>query len=497
MKNVKYFLFIFLLGSGTSFKAEIKFTHSIVDLAIYSDRIVEAKYIETNGNETKFLIKDILSQSSKYDTLILKNLDNIFYHLDHFKNAHSLVLFLAKDDKNGLHLVSSGVRLLMGSKIFSPFQSKNPGKYGFNIAQSDTIKNKDIWPRYLLTLNNVNKRIQYLKNLKNIQDLKLRNKELFKWIDSNKGGMGKNCGFNDDCGWGYFEFEIFKWITEANIANDTWRASELYRKINSKAEIESRHEDQILVDGDRSSFKNYKEIDFLFSKITSNKSSIVEKKQALSYLTRAVYCMLNYPSLIQEYEQKEIQKTIHSYILPLMGNPEMKAQEFNVIRYMSDPTDGYLDYKVDLEIIPLITEFYLKELPSQYKTELANFIVHNVNKAEWKKLTNCDEKMYYQIYGVYFDEKNNTLSFNIKHEFGKELIKEKPQVEIINSISNKVVLIEEVSKFNIEPYREVIESKIKNLNLDKGDYKVHVFGKAGENSEYHWETEFVSFEVIK
>ncbi|MDF1698674.1 MAG: hypothetical protein P1U56_22670 [Saprospiraceae bacterium] len=73
-----------LLSSTILANAGIWPTLSIVELAIRSDRIVEAKYLGTDGNKSKFLIKDIQDQTSNVDTLILKELNRYFYDFSGF-----------------------------------------------------------------------------------------------------------------------------------------------------------------------------------------------------------------------------------------------------------------------------------------------------------------------------------------------------------------------------------------------------------------------------
>ncbi len=123
----KYILIQIILILGVNVQAEIWPSFSIVELAIKSDRIVEAKYLTTVENKSKFLIQDIANKKAKVDTLILKDLDQYFYNLTGLENSESLILFLNKNNKE--ELTWSGIRILIDNKIHFPVQNINPGKY--------------------------------------------------------------------------------------------------------------------------------------------------------------------------------------------------------------------------------------------------------------------------------------------------------------------------------------------------------------------------------
>jgi len=93
-------------------------------------------------------------------------------------------------------------------------------------------------------------------------------------------------------------------------------------------------------------------------------------------------------------EQIDKQTSIRNKILPLLNNEELKLYAFGVVRGMSNPMDGILEHRIDLEILPIIKHLYKNETPGDYKSELAEFIVHNSSKEEWKILSNCDEKIF-------------------------------------------------------------------------------------------------------
>src|SRR6218665_823901 len=125
MRKNKIFILCLLLV-GSAIKAEIWPTLSIVELAIRSDKIVEAKYLGTEESKSKFLIQDIQKKSAKIDTITLLDLERYFYDLNDIENADSIILYLTEENSS---ISWSGLRVLKDNRIYLPFQNMNPGKF--------------------------------------------------------------------------------------------------------------------------------------------------------------------------------------------------------------------------------------------------------------------------------------------------------------------------------------------------------------------------------
>jgi len=490
---IKYILTLILLIHAIIGHCGILPTFSIVELAIRSDRIAVSTFLNKKDSDTKFLINDINNSYGKPDTLVLQNLDQFFYDLSYFEQADSILIFLT-NNQNG-ELTWSGMRLLKDDTIYLPVQNINPGKYTFGVP-----RDINSWAELVKIVVEVEKRVNYVKQIKKEKD----NRKLFKWIEKDSQELAIPSimnGSNKNIGWGSFGWDVFKWITENNIASDTWNASKLFRKIHCSDEKEWLGYTGILTDENGTSFTSYKDIKFLVKESLKNSNSVVERKQALIYLklaSRKVY-ENNYPIPEQHKlnEQRDKQTSIRNKILPLLNNEELKRYAFGVVRSMSNPMDGNLEHRIDLEILPTIEHLYKNETPGDYKSELAEFIVHNSSKEEWKILSNCDEKIFVDLYQVYVDTIQNVLTFGINYDYGKEQIRENPIVVVENIKTKQIVREQESSGFKV-PYNSwngvrYIEISIEGLT--SGTYKVYTKGKAGENSKFNWISEYGEFQV--
>lgn len=484
-------IILFLLLVGFRVQAEIWFTLSIVELAIRSDRIVEAKYLGTSGSKSKFLIRDLQDEASFFDTLMLQDLDRYFYDFSGFENAEDIILYLTDGSENTISW--SGFRVLINNRIHLPVQNINPGKFVF--AQSNDNIN---WVQLKENILNSQKRINYIKELKKRKD----SKKLLKWIKEQKYQLNAYGGLNENKGWGSYGWDVFKWITENNESSSTWKASILFKEIHLPKEKEWLGFKGLLSDENGTSFTTYEEIDFLIKTSLNESIKMIDRRQALVYLStasRKVY-ENNYP--IPETDvlnkQKEKQRFICNQILLLLDNPNLKTFAFEIVRILSNPMDGILKHRIDLQALPTIIEHCKNEMPSEYKSDLAYFIVHNSTNEQWKQISGCDAKIFIDVYSTRIDEVKKQLSFYIKRRYGSETFAEKPIIEI-RDIKTKQILHSEIlsnttlSKNSGDGQNIIIE----NLDLQEGVYEFQVKGKAGENSELMWQTISIHFTIKK
>ena len=350
MKKIFIIIQFFLLITINA-NASIWFNFSIVELVIQSDKIVKAKYISTINNKSKFLIHDINSKINSFDTLTLLDLDQSFYSLKAFENSDSLILFLSKNDMK--ELTWYGMRILIDDKKYFPVQNINPDKLTMGESR-DSIS----WTELTINIIETQKRINHIKKLKKRKD----NEQLLTWIEEQDSILTEKGGLNENKGWGSFGWDVFKWITEKNIASDTWKASILFRQIHLPHEVEWLGFTGLLSDYNGTSFKSYIDINFLVEISLDESIKMIDRRQALTYLSlasRKVY-ENNYP--IPETEtlnkQKKYQRSIRNQILPLLDNESLKTFAFQVVRGMSNPMDGILEHRIDLEVLPVIKEYY-------------------------------------------------------------------------------------------------------------------------------------------
>jgi hypothetical protein len=490
MKKHQIIVFFFLL-IGSKVQAEIWPTLSIVELAIRSDRIVEAKYLGTSGSKSKFLIRELQDQASFFDTLMLQDLDEYFNDFSDFEKAEEIILYLTEGSENTISW--SGLRVLINNRIHLPVQYINPGK--FELRQSrDTLNWVDLKENILQS----QKRINYIKELKKRKN----SQKLLKWINEQKHQLNVRGGLNENIGWGSYGLDVFKWIMENNESSSTWKASLLFKEIHYPKEKEWLGYTGLLSDENGTSFKTYREIDFLIKTSLDESIKMIDRRQALVYLKtacRKVYennCPI--PETNKLNKQKEKQRSICNLILPLLDNPNLKTFAFEIVSSLSNPKDGTLGHRIDLQALPIIIEHYKNEMPSEYKSDLAYFIVYNSTNEQWKQISGCDAKIFIDIYSIRVHEIKNHLSFYLRKRFGSEHFAEKPIVEFRDSKTKQILHSEILSNSKLSKYygdgQNVI---IENLNLIEGIYELQVKGKAGENSHLSWQTISIPFTIEK
>lgn len=472
-------------------KAEIWPTLSIVDLAINSDRIVEAKHLETVGGESKFLVRELNNLNSNQDTIILKNLDRYFYNLENFEKAEDIILYLTKGSNSEISW--SGIRVLINNRIHFPVQNMNPGKFVFGQSK-DSLS----WTQLKKNILESQQRINHVKEIKKLND----SKKLLKWIEEHSEQLTIKGGLNENKGWGTYSWEVFKWVTKNNESASTWKAPRLFKKIHFENEKEWLGFTGLLNDENGTSFKTYEEIDFLIETSLDESNKMIDRRQALVYLksaSRKVY-ENNYP--IPEphilNNQKKKQRSIRNKVLPLLENDGLKRFAFEVVSVMSNPMDGILEHRIDLSALQIIIDYYKNEEAGEFKSEIAYFIVHNSTNEQWKQISGCDQKIYIDIYSLRIDLINNYLSFWIRKRYGKEHFSDKPLVEIRDIKTDRVMHSEIFMGSKLSKYygggQKII---IDELDLSEGDYELQLRGKAGDKSQYSWQTLPVPFTVEK
>ncbi|MBK9985279.1 MAG: hypothetical protein IPP15_23550 [Saprospiraceae bacterium] len=504
MNKKRIFLILVLVNILNHVQAEIFPTLSIVELSIKSDKVMEAKYLSTSNGIYKFCGHEINSNKPFLDTFEIDGLERIYsIETDEFQRetvgfdqAEAILVYINVDKGGKYNATFSGFRLLVNGKILVPFQFMNPGKFSFSPI-NDTIT----WSNLKQRIESVDHRIRAIQEIRKLDDSLVRNQLIFQWLAANRQEFGKRCGLNEDCGWGSIEYDIFKWITEANISKDTWLASKLFREVRFSKEVDWIGFTGILGDYGGKSFATYSDIDFLISTALNELNLTIDRKQALSFLVgacRKVY-ENNYPipSASMLKFQKAKQKEIRDKIIPLLSNENFKLFAFEIVRALSNPMDGILEHRIDLEALPLIKNIYLNEAPSEYRSNLAYFIVHNSTREEWKAFVGNDLRIFMDLYQVYVDTTLKTLSFGIYYNYGRETIKDAPMI-IIENIGNGKQIHQELASDMRLPYESwngVQYLKVDISSFPSGNYKVYVTGKAGVNSEGYWKSEYGTFQL--
>lgn len=504
MNKKRIILILVLVIILNHLQAGIFPTLSIVELSIKSDKVLEVKYLSNSNGIYKFYGHEINSNKPFLDTFEIDGLERIYStgtdefqrKTVGFEQAESIMVYISIDKKGKYNATFSGFRLLVSGKILVPFQYEIPGKFTFS-PLNDTMS----WSNLKQRIESVDNRIRAIQEIRNLEDSVVRNQLLFQWLAANRQEFGKRCGLNEDCGWGSIEYDIFKRITEANISKDTWLASKLFREVRFPIEVDWIGYTGILDDYGSKSFATYADIDFLTSTALNELNLTIDRKQALSFLVgacRKVY-ENNYPipsASILKF-QKAKQKEIRDKIIPLLSNENFKLFAFKIVSALSNPMDGILEHRIDLEALQLIKRIYLNEVPSEYKSNLAYFIVHNSTQEEWKEFVGNDLRIFMDLYHVSVDTTQLTLSFGINYNYGKETIKEVPFIIIENMVNGNAVYKELALNIRLpyESWKGFEYLKVDISSFEAGTYKVYLIGKAGENNEGFWKSEYGTFQL--
>jgi len=464
---MKIKLLIALVIIGNQLYADEQPTWSIVHLAELTDTVVEAKIININDEHYTMLIKDLKKESFS-DTIVIK-VSESYYETESIRTSDLLIIYTSLFSK-GIRrdtLTGGTFRLLKDGKILTPWQIENPGKVSFGGSTKDTLS----WNAFKGRILAVNKRIKNVYKYNDISDRSIKNKLLLKFLEDNIEAFNKRCGVNEDCGWGFLEEKVFRWITQSGIAEDTWKSTELYRSIYYEKQKGYRESPGLIYDEGGSSFRSKEDEDFLISIASSKSTSLIEKKQALFFLKTA----------------KPRLDNIKDKILPLLNDLELRQLAIEVI---NEPrSEGE---KISKTIRQTLKTEYNNAIPGEYKNEIGKYLGRTCTKEEWKEISGSDENLAFYLYSIRVDTSSNVLSFRMYYDSNKknrDAIYEMqpfPKLIIENSYNSDVVYEYIFREERLKSWSVGFRVPLENLN--KGEYHFYVEGKAGKDAEYKWKS---------
>ncbi len=489
--------------------AEVVISLPIVELVSNSEKIVQAKFLLQDNDIHVFLSKDIHSQSGFNDTLRIRlNIDtlddgNLPYNqwYNDLKSADEIIIFISEFTDSISVPFYSGFRFF----ISDTFTSYPPNTHLSNNFY-EPASTKAQWDEFINRIINIKSRVDSVFRLNQLTTPKKRNKALFKWLEENKNEFNIRCLPNEDCGWGFLHFTVLEWIVEREIIQDTWRASQVYREIQCKGE--TNYEDCASIYGisEDSTFLSMGGIEFLLDKSLNKNLSIIERRQALAFLSNAVrFIYFRNNSIITNFSDTEYQAKKQSELLdlvmPLMYDEELEFYAFRVISKLSNPMDGNLSHRINLKKLPELVLIYqkLQFKPSKLRDDLSYFLAFNSTREEWKEISSNDQRILMNLYHVYYDTLNQRINFNINYNFGTGKIHSIPKVKF-EKIENgnitdfKILNIENNLHLPLENWRGATEIKVEISNLANGTWRFHAFGSAGDVGQYSWGSEGGTFE---
>lgn len=467
MSKLKIILFAFaLLFVCNITYADEKPTWSIVQLAELADTVVEAKFLKMEDKYITFKIKSL--ESDVYiDTIVMKFSSTYYNSPDPIKNSESLLVFTNLFSNDGTRLDTMGLgslRIYTGKAILTAFQMDNPGPMYFGGAQQDTLT----WSAFKQRVLKVNRRMKKIYGYQKIRDRQLQNELLLDFIKENQDSFNQDCNANEDCGWGFLEDKVFKWIAENGIGKDTWEAAQLY--INIEKNSRWRRNTPILYETGHS-FNTNEEKAFLVSKAITESVPEEERLQALYFL----------------YTAKPSLKDIKEQILPLLTDSTYKDFALKVISQKRSNEKA-----IAMEILPSLTAEFKNAPIGKYKNELADYLARHSPMADWKKISECDENLLFYIYSTRVDTSSHKLSFHFKRAYRTARyevwthIQPYPTIIVVNKENSEEVIRMKLENDKLNSLSKHI--KIDITNLEKGNYQFYLNGTAGQEAQYKWKS---------
>jgi hypothetical protein len=156
----------------------------------------------------------------------------------------------------------SGVRPFFKDTMYLPIQPTNPGPFSF--YRGDTISLYDFVQETYYTMA----RIDSLLSLRQIKPAAAQNQALFNWIEKHLEGLKTSIplflGLTGDRrnNWGTIKWEVFDWIDENGVWQDSWKGIEISPRIR-----EDGHHCYRLRWSDESAFANPEARAFLRDRI--------------------------------------------------------------------------------------------------------------------------------------------------------------------------------------------------------------------------------------
>ena len=484
-----YILFFSLFFSHLAY-AEFWPSYSLLQLEVNAEHTAIGQFLEQREDSSFFKVQSI--NGDQVEVIAFINLQRDYHEINQggYSNVktdlkaceQALLYYNLKNDKKAYNLI--GCRLLDREKVYRPFQPTNPGNYHF-YQMKDSVS----WKGIIETAKRTKKVVDHVENLIRIENPIERNERLFNWVEKNKEKLQQTTldPFN---GWASLSINVFERIAEANIARDTWKASELLRKFLVMSNLSESE----------NSFTTEEEVDFLFEQVAAVDSTYSTQKQALVFLQRAVNICYddNYPIPDSLTLSKQIiqQKKWRNQLIPLLQDPALRDNAFYIISRLSNPRDANLYHRIDLESMPEMIEMYNTISPSRFRSNLAEFISYNSEKEKWKSLSGCDHGIFMDLYQVHVDSVRQELSFGIRLRSNHIAIKTLPIVYLKNETNQKIekIIPEDFKLPYGAQFRDVRYLKLPIPFLPKGKYMMWVEGKAGDTEEYFWRTEIASFE---
>lgn len=485
---------------------------SLTQMVYGAESILQGRYVNAVGDSLIFLSKDFHAEGEFNDTIILLQSDTFSpLGIDEevravtkdriitaLKKSKELLLFVHHKEGNVVHLLHSGIRISIDNEVRFinwPLAYKN--------ANFISLPEQITWDEMLHRVVNIETRLKSVYVLNEIKSPVKRNKALFLWLEDHMDEFHTVCDFNADCGWGGFQDVVIRWIIDANILEDTWKAAAIYELIYAgKTNTLSGYLATFM--DPAAAFTSEEGLHFLLEKALNENQPIEDRRNALIFMGGALSFILQDTFQNDPYFKKQTQvvrqQEMLDKLMPLMYNAELAPYVFSKIFRLSHSEVPGEDSRVNLSKLPELMQIYKAQSPENtlYRERFADFLLANCTDKQWKDLTGNDAMIYIYIYYPYFNASNQQLRFNIAYKCPEGIIKDKPKLRFEKWVDGRITetFIKDFYNEDGSSYKPIltyIQQIVDVGDLDPGEWTFHLFGVAGDHGQFKWQSEISTF----
>jgi len=504
MKPQFFISFILILFVSDSLRGQIQLTRLIYS----TEKILLARFVDYSGDSLIFISKDFYSNGGYDDTIILLQ-SQVFAPIAMTKEdevkinknvnpwlqqSKELLLFVHHKEGQMVFPYHSGIRIALENEV-----RWTNGPLVFEDSDFIELPEKITWDEMLQRVVDIEARFKPVNDLHEIKNPRKRNKALFQWLEDHMDEFHKECDFNADCGWGGYQDIVLRWITEANNIEDTWKASKVFQRIyptdrksfDSFAGVYSKSGE---------TFMSAEGLDFLTHKALDHTQPLIERRQALVFLIHATSFILqdtfqNDP-YFKKRSQAERQQDLLDQLMPLMYDDQLAFPAFISILRLSHSEAPEEAHRKNLSKLPELMEIYKMDTlgSASFNLRFTDFLLDNCTVAQWKSITGNDTLLNVSLQGIYYNEANQQLRFDIYYQAPEGLIRDKPKVRFEKW--EKGILVNEALKefsnedgSNYRPSITYIQQLVDVSDLESLEWVFYLVGVAGDMGKYNWTSE--------
>jgi hypothetical protein len=495
----RFVIVIFFTFQLTSTKGAIWGMPTLIDLVYNSIDVVEGELIYFEKDSAVFSLRSIYNTEKTYLLSILNfsgdfhvryifDQDNLWVRERpeniSIQDGEKFILFLQEDYSSKIVASLSSAFYLHRNKIYYPIQLMNPDELTI-LPLETTIT----WDQLKINLIDSKLRVASLRKILQNEHSKENNQRLFQWIENEKSELlDRNCRLPKNCGWGHLGGLVFQRIINSGIWIDAWKASSLYNKMFGfyLSDQDNKYSNE--------NARNY------FEKIAFETDLDKEGKLiALWYFSESMW----YPDILETKNsippklKRNILKTIEK-LKPLFSEFEFQRHILGSLGGLFYSENDELRELANTFVLPFLIHEYLKPANEFVRNEIGDILKRQLTEAKLNEITGNDHGILADIIQISGDTHSKRLVLAINVDIGYAKIVSIPTASFINiSKERQHSLRLELPNFKI-PYANGEGSRYFYFDLKDftpGHWKVQIEGRAGEEDQYKWKTNFSHFEI--